>query len=332
MALLEIDNLQVGFDTEGGLLRAVDGVSCHVDAGRTLGLVGESGCGKSVTAAAVLRLVPTPPGRILGGAIRFAGVDLLRMPSEELPGIRGKEISMIFQDPMTSLNPVFTVERQLGEVLALRFGLSRAAARARSLDMLRTVGIAEPEARLGSYPHELSGGMKQRVMIAMALLCEPKLLIADEPTTALDVTVQAQILHLIRELQRKSGSAVIFITHDMGVVAEMCDEVAVMYAGRIVERGDIVEIFERSRHPYTRGLLASIPRKGTVRKSELPTIEGVLPSPLDLPEGCRFAERCSHREGLGQADQARCVAEDPVLRSSGTTEVACHFPLETGRP
>jgi oligopeptide/dipeptide ABC transporter ATP-binding protein len=292
--------------------------------------VGESGCGKSVTAAAVLRLVPTPPGRILGGAIRFAGVDLLRMPSEELPGIRGKEISMIFQDPMTSLNPVFTVERQLGEVLTLRFGLDRDAARARSLEMLRTVGIAEPEARLGSYPHELSGGMKQRVMIAMALLCEPKLLIADEPTTALDVTVQAQILHLIKDLQRKSGSAVIFITHDMGVVAEMCDEVAVMYSGRIVEHGSVIDIYERSRHPYTRGLLASIPRKGTARKSQLPTIEGVVPSPLHLPEGCRFADRCSRREGLGRADQERCVREDPVLRPSGSGAVACHFPLEVG--
>jgi peptide/nickel transport system ATP-binding protein len=331
VALLEIDNLQVGFDTEAGLLRAVDGVSCHIDAGRTLGLVGESGCGKSVTAAAVLRLVPSPPGRILGGSIRFGGVDLLRMSGEDLAGIRGKEIAMIFQDPMTSLNPVFTVERQLGEVLALRFGLDRDGARARSLEMLRTVGIAEPEARLGSYPHELSGGMKQRVMIAMALLCEPKLLIADEPTTALDVTVQAQILHLIKALQRKSGAAVIFITHDMGVIAEMCDEVAVMYAGRIVEQGDVVEIFEHSRHPYTRGLLASIPRKGFARKAELPTIEGVVPSPLHFPQGCRFAERCAHREELGHADQARCVAEDPVLRPSGGGHVACHFPLEARR-
>jgi oligopeptide/dipeptide ABC transporter ATP-binding protein len=328
VALLEIDNLQVAFDTEGGLLRAVDGVSCAVEAGRTLGLVGESGCGKSVTAAAVLRLVPMPPGRILGGAIRFGGLDLLQMPSDDLPGIRGKEIAMIFQDPMTSLNPVFTVERQLGEVLALRFGLDRDAARARSLEMLRTVGIAEPEARLGSYPHELSGGMKQRVMIAMALLCEPKLLIADEPTTALDVTVQAQILHLIKALQRRTGAAVIFITHDMGVVAEMCDEVAVMYAGRVVEHGAVVDIFERSRHPYTRGLLASIPRKGTARKSELPTVEGVLPSPLDLPDGCRFAERCARREELGRADQARCVTEDPKLRPVGASLAACHFPLE----
>jgi oligopeptide/dipeptide ABC transporter ATP-binding protein len=290
--------------------------------------VGESGCGKSVTAAAVLRLVPVPPGRILGGAIRFGGVDLLKMPSDDLPGIRGKEIAMIFQDPMTSLNPVFTVERQLGEVLALRFGLDRDAARVRSLEMLRTVGIAEPEARLGSYPHELSGGMKQRVMIAMALLCEPKLLIADEPTTALDVTVQAQILHLIKALQRRTGAAVIFITHDMGVVAEMCDAVAVMYAGRIVEHGAAVDIFERSRHPYTRGLIASIPRKGTTRKSELPTIEGVLPSPLNLPEGCRFAGRCARRDELGRADQARCVTEDPKLRAVGASQAACHFPLE----
>ena len=325
--LLEVDQLQVAFETEDGLLHAVDGVSFQVDAGRTLGIVGESGCGKSVTASSILRLVPRPPGRILGGEIRFAGADILGLTSEALSNVRGKEISMIFQDPMTSLNPVFTVERQMGEVLKLRFGLERAEARKRSAEMLRTVGIADPEERLAAYPHELSGGMKQRIMIAMALLCEPKLLIVDEPTTALDVTIQAQILHLIRDLQKRTGAAVIFITHDMGVIAEICDEVAVMYAGRVVEQGDVVEIFERSKHPYTKGLLDSIPKKGVSKKSELPTIEGLVPSLLDPPEGCRFAPRCAKREKLDEADQGRCSGEDPRLRSVGDGLVACHFPL-----
>ncbi|MDE2394640.1 MAG: ABC transporter ATP-binding protein [Burkholderiales bacterium] len=331
MALLEIDRLQVGFDTEAGLLRAVDGVSLRLEAGRTLGLVGESGCGKSVTAASILRLVPSPPGRFLGGAIRFDGVDVLALARKDLPRLRGRGIAMVFQDPMTSLNPVFTVERQMGEVLALRAGLDRAAARERAAAMLTTVGIADAESRLALYPHELSGGMKQRVMIAMALLSEPRLLIADEPTTALDVTVQAQILHLIRELQRLSGSAVLFITHDMGVIAEMCDEVAVMYAGRVVEQGPVLQIFERCRHPYTRGLLDSIPRRGVARKSELPTIEGVVPSLLAPPPGCRFAARCAHRRGLGAEPQRRCVEVDPMLQPAGEGAVACHFPLTAER-
>ncbi len=327
MALLEIDNLSVGFDTDEGLVRAVDGVTCNLDAGRTVGLVGESGCGKTVTASSVLRLIPSPPGRILGGAIRFDGADILRMDREKLRQIRGKEISMIFQDPMTSLNPVFTVEKQMNEVLTLRFGMDREAARERSAQMLRTVGIADPEDRLRSYPHELSGGMKQRVMIAMALLCEPKLLIADEPTTALDVTIQAQILRLMKELQGRTETAILFITHNMGVVAEMCDEVAVMYAGRVVEQGEAIDIFERSKHPYTRGLLQSIPRKGTSRKSELHTIEGVVPSLLNPPPGCRFAERCAHRNDLSDADRRRCDEEDPAFGPEG---VACHFPLVGG--
>jgi len=262
LPLLDIDNLQVGFATDSGLVRAVDGVSFQLEAGQTVGVVGESGCGKSVTAASILRLVPSPPGKFLGGAIRFNGVDILQMRREDLSNLRGREIAMVFQDPMTSLNPVFTIERQMGEVLALRFGLDRRAARTRSAAMLQTVGIPDPDSRLDVYPHELSGGMKQRVMIAMALLCEPKLLIADEPTTALDVTVQAQILHLMRDLQQRTGAAVLFITHDMGVIAEMCDVVVVMYAGRVVERRPVIELFEHSRHPYTKGLLDSIPRKG----------------------------------------------------------------------
>ena len=327
MALLDVDDLRVGFDTEAGLVHAVDGVSFTIDAGRTLGLVGESGCGKSVTASSILRLVPSPPGRILGGAIRLGGTDILQIPSRDLSTIRGKEIAMIFQDPMTSLNPIFTIERQLGEVLRLRFGLQGEAARARAVEMLKTVGIAEPEARLTSYPHELSGGMKQRVMIAMALLCEPRLLIADEPTTALDVTIQSQILSLIKELQERTGAAVLFITHDMGVIAEMCDDVAVMYAGRIVELGEVVHVFEHSEHPYTKGLLRSVPRKGRSRKSELPTIEGVVPSLLEPPQGCRFAERCWRRTQLTPAEQKRCVDDAPELDQKEQSFAACHFPV-----
>ena len=327
LPLLDIDDLQIGFDTEAGRVRAVDGVSFQVAAGQTVGVVGESGCGKSVTASSILRLVPSPPGVILGGAIRFEGRDILKLPAEELTALRGRDIAMVFQDPMTSLNPVFTIERQLWEVLRLRFGLERAAARLRAAEMLRTVGIADPDARLDAYPHELSGGMKQRVMIAMALLCEPRLLIADEPTTALDVTVQAQILHLMRELQRRTGAALLFITHDMGVIAEMCDAVVVMYAGRVVERRAVVELFEAPRHPYTRGLLDSIPRKGVAHKAELPTIEGTVPSLMQPPPGCRFADRCRRHAALGADERARCRAQDPALLADGGGVVACHFPL-----
>jgi oligopeptide/dipeptide ABC transporter ATP-binding protein len=330
LPLLEIQNLEVAFDTEAGRVHAVDGVSLALEEGRTLGLVGESGCGKSVTATSILRLVPSPPGIILGGSIRFAGLDLLKMSPADLPKIRGNEIAMIFQDPMTSLNPVFTIEKQLGEVLKLRFGWQGKPARERCIEILATVGIPDPGARLSNYPHELSGGQKQRVMIAMALLCEPKLLIADEPTTALDVTIQAQILYLIRELQQRTGAAVLFITHDMGVVAEMCDDVAVMYAGRVVEQGGVIDIFDNSRHPYTKGLLRSIPRKETPKKADLPTIEGVVPSLLAPPSGCRFAERCWRRKSLRLSDQARCLAEDPKLRSYRNGVVACHYALDGG--
>ncbi len=328
MPLLEIENLSVGFETEAGFLHAVDGVSLEIHEGKTLGLVGESGSGKSVTASSVLRLVPDPPGKILGGSIRLAGKDILAMPREDLPKIRGSEVAMIFQDPMTSLNPVFTVEKQLGEVLRLRFGMDRKAARARAVEMLDVVGIPDPEDRLRSYPHELSGGMKQRVMIAMALLSKPKLLIADEPTTALDVTIQAQILQLIRELQRETGTSVLFITHDMGVIAQMCDDVAVMYAGRIVERGAIGDVFERSLHPYTTALLKSIPRRGVGKKGELPTIEGVVPSLFDPPDFCRFADRCWKRKTLPESDQKVCYTVDPALRPYGAGHVACHYPVE----
>src|SRR5688572_14286441 len=328
MALLEIDNLKVGFDTEAGLLQAVDGVSFTIEKGQTLGLVGESGCGKSVTATSILRLVPSPPGKILGGAIRFGGIDILKLPREELPKIRGKDIAMIFQDPMTSLNPVFTVEKQMGEVLRMRFGMDREAARRRSVEMLATVGIPDPATRVTNYPHELSGGQKQRVMIAMALLAEPQLLIADEPTTALDVTVQAQILQLMKEMQKRMGAAVLFITHDMGVVAEMCDEVAVMYAGRIVEEAGIGDVFKRSRHPYTKGLLRSLPQKGRAKKAELPTIEGVVPSLLKPPPYCRFADRCWRRKSLPEELQKKCLTEDPQLLPFKNSLRACHYPLE----
>ncbi len=326
--LLQVNQLQVGFDTESGLLRAVDGVSFALSAGQTLGLVGESGCGKSVTASSIMRLVPSPPGRMLGGQILFQGRDILQMPADSLPQLRGRELAMIFQDPMTSLNPVFTIEKQMGEVLGMRFGLTRQAARLRAADMLSMVGIADAASRLDVYPHELSGGMKQRVMIAMALMCEPKLLIADEPTTALDVTVQAQILHLMRELQQRTQTALLFITHDMGVIADMCDAVVVMYAGKVVEHRSTVDLFEVPRHPYTRGLLDSMPRKGVAHKARLPTIEGVVPSLMNIAPGCRFQERCTHCKTLDAADQARCKNEDPTLQRDATGAAACHFPLK----
>ena len=322
MALLRVEDLRTVFHTEDGVVQAVDGVSFEVRAGSTVGIVGESGCGKSVSAMSVMRLIPDPPGRIEDGRVLWKGRDLLAVDPDEMPGIRGREIAMIFQDPMTSLNPVFTVRRQLGEVLEKRFGLRDEAADERMAEMLRRVGIADPEDRLAQYPHELSGGMKQRIMIAMALMCEPDLLIADEPTTALDVTVQAQILHLMKRLQAELGTAILLITHDMGVVAETCDEVVVMYAGKVVERCGVVELFEGSRHPYTRGLLDSILRPGRPRGAGVPTIEGVVPSLLDPPPGCRFADRCPRAE-------ERCRRQDPPLEPVADGHLAaCHYPLE----
>ena len=322
MALLRVEDLRTVFRTEDGVVQAVDGVSFEVRAGATVGIVGESGCGKSVSAMSVMRLIPDPPGRIEDGRVLWKGRDLLAVDPDEMPAIRGREIAMIFQDPMTSLNPVFTVRRQLGEVLEKRFGLQGEAAGARMAEMLQRVGIADAESRLDQYPHELSGGMKQRIMIAMALMCEPDLLIADEPTTALDVTVQAQILHLMKQLQRELGTAILLITHDMGVVAETCDEVVVMYAGKVVERCGVIELFESSRHPYTRGLLDSILRPGRTRGDGVPTIEGVVPSLLDPPPGCRFADRCPRAEEL-------CRRQDPPLEPVADGHLAaCHYPLE----
>jgi oligopeptide/dipeptide ABC transporter ATP-binding protein len=296
-AVLEIDNLQTHFFTAAGVVRAVDGVSYAVRPGEILGVVGESGCGKSVTALSVLRLVASPPGRIVGGAVRFNGANLLDLSEHEMEDIRGNEISMIFQEPMTSLNPLLTVGRQISEAIVLHQGLGQREAMDKAIEMLRRVSIPEPERRAHAYPHQLSGGMRQRVMIAMALSCNPKVLIADEPTTALDVTIQAQILDLMRELQETTGTAIVLITHDMGVVAENADRVVVMYAGRKVEEASAKELFDHPGHPYTRGLLGSLPKldvaaHADARRNRLNEIKGMVPSLANLPEGCTFAPRC----------------------------------------
>jgi len=309
---LEIDNLQTHFFTASGVVRAVDGVSYAVRAGETLGVVGESGCGKSVTALSVLRLVANPPGRIVGGAIRFEGTNLLDLTEPNMERIRGNDISMIFQEPMTSLNPLYTVGRQVSEAIALHQGLSRRDAMDHAVDMLRRVYMPEPERRVHAYPHQLSGGMRQRVMIAMALSCNPKVLIADEPTTALDVTIQAQILDLMRELQESFGTAIILITHDMGVVAENADRVVVMYAGRKVEEADVDDLFDRPAHPYTKGLLSSIPNLDVAAHTEtararLNEIKGMVPALFNLPAGCTFAPRCGFASD-------ECRAAYPPLR------------------
>jgi oligopeptide/dipeptide ABC transporter ATP-binding protein len=295
--ILELDNLQTHFFTGAGVVRAVDGVSYSVRSGETLGVVGESGCGKSVTALSVLRLVASPPGRIVGGAIRFDGVNLLELTEGEMEAIRGNDISMIFQEPMTSLNPLLTIGRQIGEAMVLHRGLSWREALREATEMLRRVHIPEAERRVYAYPHQLSGGMRQRAMIAMALSCNPKLLIADEPTTALDVTIQAQILDLMRELQETTGAAIVLITHDMGVVAENADRVVVMYAGRKVEEASADDLFDLPLHPYTKGLLGSVPNLEVAahikaRRARLNEIKGIVPSLADLPQGCSFAPRC----------------------------------------
>jgi peptide/nickel transport system ATP-binding protein len=320
--LLAIDDLRTHFFTRDGVVRAVDGVSFSVGAGETLAVVGESGCGKSVTALSILRLVPSPPGRIVGGAIRFDGTDLLSLSDAEMRRIRGNAISMVFQEPMTSLNPVLTVARQIGETLRLHQGLDADAAEQRAIEMLRLVRISEPERRARQYPHELSGGMRQRVMIAMALACHPRLLIADEPTTALDVTIQAQILDLMRELKTRIGAAIILITHDLGVVAEMAQRVVVMYAGRKVEEAPVRDLFRRPRHPYTLGLLASVPRLGATlgladppRLAEIP---GTVPSLREPIVGCAFAPRCAWAV-------ARCRVEAPPLEEKAPAHVAACF-------
>jgi peptide/nickel transport system ATP-binding protein len=294
--LLRVRNLVTSFRTDTGPLRAVDGVSFDVPAGASVGIVGESGCGKSVTALSILRLVPSPPGEIESGSIELEGKDLLKLSDREMRGVRGNDISMVFQEPMTSLNPVYTVGSQIVEAIRLHQKRSRGDAWTRAVEMLRLVGIPSPETNARAYPHQLSGGMRQRVMIAMAIACEPKVLLADEPTTALDVTIQAQILATLRDLRTRLGMSVVLITHDLGVVAEHTEDVVVMYAARVVETAKASSIFQRPRHPYTRGLLESIPRpraygdEGTRRR--LPTIEGLVPDLRHLPPGCRFADRC----------------------------------------
>ena len=292
MPLLEIEDLSVGFQTERGVARAVDGLSLSIDAGRITGLVGESGCGKSVTARAIMGLLPRPPAVVTAAKIALDGNNLLDLDERAMREVRGNRIGMIFQEPMTSLNPTFPIGFQIGETLRLHRKLGGAAVRARVLELLRMVGIGAPERRLEQYPHELSGGLRQRVMIAMALACHPKLLIADEPTTALDVTIQAQILELLVRLRDELGMAILLITHDLGVVAEYADEVAVMYAGKLVEDADVVSLFQTPRHPYTQGLLRSMPRLAGPVGEPLPTIPGTVPSPLERPPGCPFAGRC----------------------------------------
>jgi len=312
--LLEVEDLRTSFFTRDGVVRAVDGVSFHVMPGETLAIVGESGCGKSVTALSVLRLVPWPPGRIVSGAIRFAGRDLLALSEKEMREVRGNQISMIFQEPMTSLNPVMTIGRQIGEILTLHQGVSRGQAREKAVAMLRLVHIPEPERRIEQYPHQLSGGMRQRVMIAMALACNPKLLIADEPTTALDVTIQAQILDLMRELKQKIDAAIVLITHDLGVVAEMAERVVVMYAGHKVEEAPVAALFRRPLHPYTKGLLGSVPRLGVASVRQPPRlaeIPGTVPSLREPIVGCSFAARCSFATDICRREMPGFEAKEP---------------------
>jgi len=321
MALLEVENLQTHFRTPDGINRAVDGVSFHVEEGETLAIVGESGCGKSVTAMSILRLIPEPPGKI-AGAIRLEGRDLMTLDDRAMRGIRGNDISMVFQEPMTSLNPVLTIGRQVRETLSLHQGLDKNAAIARAVEMLALVGIPDPDRRVRQYPHQLSGGMRQRVMIAIALACNPKLLIADEPTTALDVTIQAQILDLMYDLKRRVGAAIVLITHDLGVVAEVAERVMVMYAGQKVEEAPVVELFRAPRHPYTQGLLGAVPKIGssltgaTIRLAEIP---GQVPELKQRVDGCVFAGRC-----VLATDLCRAIA--PALEAKAQRHfAACHF-------
>ena len=317
--LLDVQNLVTAFRTEDGPVRAVDDVSFQIAPGKTLAIVGESGCGKSVTALSIMRLIPEGNGTIEAGRIQLEGEDLLSLPMKTMRAVRGNRISMIFQEPMTALNPVVTIGKQVMEVFQIHRGLGRKQARDAAIEALRTVRIPAPERLVDEYPFQMSGGMRQRVMIAMALACEPRLLIADEPTTALDVTIQAQILKLMKQLQQERGTSILFITHDLGVVAGMADEVLIMYAGKVVELGSTLQIFERPSHPYTQGLMASIPSLDSVRKAPLSTIEGTVPGLHELPTGCRFHPRCGHTG-------APCRETAPELLEVGTGHrAACHW-------
>ena len=326
--MLEIRGLKVHFNTEDGVLRAVDGVDLGIDAGETLGVVGESGCGKSVTALTIMRLLPMPPGRIVAGEIRWQGHDLVKAGGDVLRALRAREIAMIFQEPMTSLNPVYSVGEQIAEVVRLHKKLGRKEAMEHAVEMLRLVHIPHPQARVNDYPHQFSGGMRQRVMIAMALSCSPKLLIADEPTTALDVTIQAQILDLMTELKEKMGMAVLLITHAMGVVAETAQRVVVMYAGNVIEEADVGELFRAPLHPYTQGLIRSIPRidLAATHKQRLEAIGGTVPSLIDPPPGCRFAARCKF------ARDECLTAMPPLIEVSPGHKVACVLHQGALRP
>jgi oligopeptide/dipeptide ABC transporter ATP-binding protein len=319
--LLDVRNLRTEFATRGGVVRAVDDVSWDIGEGETVALVGESGCGKSVSALSVMRLVAAPAGRIVGGQVLFRGRDLLELSEEEMRRIRGREIAMIFQEPMTSLNPVLSIGRQLTEGLEIHLGMAPAAARGRAVELLAMVGIPDPERRLPQYPHQFSGGMRQRMMIAMALACEPALVLADEPTTALDVTIQAQILELMRDLACRLAVAMLIITHNLGVVARYADRVNVMYAGRIIERGTARELYGNPRHPYTLGLLRSVPRLDEPRRARLDPIEGQPPDLSRLGAGCAFAPRCAFRV-------ERCRSEQPTLVSVGDTHVSACWEAE----
>ncbi|MDQ3234504.1 MAG: ABC transporter ATP-binding protein [Pseudobdellovibrionaceae bacterium] len=317
--LLSVRDLRTSFQTQTGTVRALDGISFTVEKGKTLAVVGESGCGKSVTAMTIMGLVQETNGFVESGEILFEGQDLAKMPKEKMRALRGDRISMIFQEPTTALNPVYTIGDQIAEVIRIHRGVSRHEARLEALRMLKLVRIPDPMQRLHEYPFQMSGGMRQRVMIAMALACEPSLLIADEPTTALDVTIQAQILQLMKELQQEKQTSIIFITHDLGIVAEMADQVVVMYAGQAVEHGDVFSIFENPRHPYTKGLLQSIPSTTITKKQKLYTIEGTVPSLRNLPQGCRFNTRCPFAFD-------RCFVEAPDLTVvAGDHRAACHL-------
>ncbi len=324
--LLDVRDLRVEFQTLEGTVHALNGVSFSINPGKTLGIVGESGCGKSVSVLAVMRLIPQPPGRILSGEVHFAGCDLLRLSVPEMQQVRGKDISMIFQDPMTSLNPVLTIGRQIGETMMVHKGLSEKEARQASIELLGQVGIPNPALRLDDYPHHFSGGMRQRVMIAMALSCKPRLLIADEPTTALDVTIQVQILDLVKQLRDQMSMAVIWISHDLAVIAELADRVAVMYSGYVVEEADVFELYREPLHPYTLALLHSLPRMDTGELDKLSAIPGSPPDATRLPPGCPFAPRC--RPAI-----ERCRHENPSLSEVASDHrAACWLDMSTGRP